>query len=193
MESANKRGSVALPAHDDIEAQVHPINRIDRDIISEASSVEIREEMSLLSLEETYDKYVNEDWAVIGQSNFVPDPKEDEETAISCFVALLEHRLQCVLKERQQRSELSLSVKVQLTKFITAVAETYGDPHFHCLAHALHVTSSMNKILSESLKETSALDKFSLIFAAFLHDAGHTGESIDNSFISFWFGCLKKY
>ena len=168
---------MVIPVHDDIEAQSNLIKRMNRDAISEASSTEEREGIDLLTPEETYDTCVlNEDWAVTGQSNLVADAQKDKDTIISCFVTLLEHHLQCVLEERQPGSKLSLSVKVQLTKFITAIAETYGNPHFHCLSHALHVTSSMNKVLSESLKETSALENFSLIFAAFLHDAGHTGE-----------------
>jgi atrial natriuretic peptide receptor A len=176
VKKANKRGSLVIPVHDDIEAQSNLIKRMDRDAISEASSTEEREDIDLLTPEETYDTYVlNEDWAVTGQSNVLADAQRDKDTIISCFVALLEHHLQCVLEERQPGFKLSLSVKVQLTKFITAIAETYGNPHFHCLSHALHVTSSMNKVLSESLKETSALENFSLIFAAFLHDAGHTG------------------
>ena len=100
------------------------------------------------------------------------------------FVAILRHHLQLLVEERRPGSVLSLSVTVQLTKLVTAIAKTYGDPGFHRLSHALHVTTSLNKILSETTELTDALDKFSLVFAAFLHDAGHTGEAAAEIYFS---------
>jgi hypothetical protein len=91
------------------------------------------------------------------------------------LAAILEHHLQIVLDERKTGSVLSLNTKVQLTKFVTSVAESYGNPSFHRLSHALHVVTSMNKVLSMSSTKSDALDDFTLIFAAFVHDAGHTG------------------
>jgi hypothetical protein len=93
-------------------------------------------------------------------------------------VAILQHHLQRVLDERNPGSVIPLSVKLQLAKYVNVIADTYHDPKFHRLSHAMHVTTSMNKLLYFSTRHgdvSNALENFSLIFAALLHDAGHTG------------------
>ena len=90
--------------------------------------------------------------------------------------ALLEHHLETVIQERDPQAKMTLSVKIQLNKFAADVASTYNGAKFHSLSHAMHVTTSMNKLVSLVATDESALNKFSLVFSAFLHDAGHTGK-----------------
>ena len=104
--------------------------------------------------------------------------------APSCYTEavcpLLEHHLLSVLQERDPNSEMSLSVKIQLNQFVSEVSETYGNAKFHNWAHANHVTTAMNKLLTvlqEGGEELVPLNSFSLVFAALVHDAGHTGLS----------------
>lgn len=183
MNNAHKRGEFADPAHD-IEAQFTPKKTLlaneeesSTDSATENPSVEGGEHVTCTS-EEIYRGFAWEDWDVIGRANPMVHATEDRGIINARFTAILEHFLLLVIQERHFCSKLSLSVKIQLSKFVSAVAETYGDPGFHRLSHALHVTSSMNKLLSHSCDNGSALDNFSLVFAAFLHDAGHTGEFV---------------
>jgi hypothetical protein len=71
---------------------------------------------------------------------------------------------------------MPLTVKVQIRKFVCDVASKYNGAKFHSLSHAIHVTTSMNKLLSVATQE-DPLNSFSLVFSALLHDAGHTGMS----------------
>eukprot|EP00956_Cyclotella_meneghiniana_P023283 scaffold45025_cov74-Cyclotella_meneghiniana.AAC.4 len=162
VNNPQKRGMVFKTTSNDIESQI------------ESDEDESNVEIKYVPSEEIYGAFCDEDWAVIGRSNPIK-ATESTEVMIVRFVAILEHHLQLLVEERRPGSVLSLSVTVQLTKLVTTIAMTYGDPNFHRLSHALHVTTSLNKILSETSEFTDALDKFSLVFAAFLHDAGHTG------------------
>ena len=88
--------------------------------------------------------------------------------------ALLEYHLLQVLKGRDANAMMPLNVKTQCRKFVADVASHYNGAKFHSLAHAMHVTTSMHKLLSETVIDP--LNGFSLVFGALLHDAGHTGE-----------------
>eukprot|EP00804_Cyclotella_cryptica_P029732 CCRYP_015206-RA/>CCRYP_015206-RA protein AED:0.12 eAED:0.12 QI:301/0.92/0.93/1/0.85/0.8/15/353/1031 len=141
-------------------------------------TVKVTDEL-LFNPREIYRALTAEDWAVIGRSES-PSLKatEEHEVMIARFVAILHHHLQLVLEERKPGSGISCSVQLQLAKYVNAIADTYDDPKFHQLSHAMHVTTSMNKLLYFSTRNgevSSALENFSLVFAAFLHDAGHTG------------------
>lgn len=182
MNNAFKRGTFVKPI-DDIEAQFTPmknalanVEEADADSVTENSFTKVHDDEEILfTSDEIYHGFTSGDWDTIGWAT------EDRETMIARVQALLEHHLELLIREHQPGSKLSLSVKVQLTRFVKAVAETYGDPNFHRLSHALHVATSMDKLLSISIESgngKSALDNFSLVFAAFLHDAGHTGELI---------------
>jgi len=71
---------------------------------------------------------------------------------------------------------MSDAVKVQIRDFVGEIAETYTAAEFHNLAHAMHVTTSMHKLLSSTLVE-DPFNSFSLVVSALIHDAGHTGMS----------------
>jgi hypothetical protein len=177
-----RRTQVKLPI-DDIEAQFSDVEEIDADPEKPTSDTHmniIRESINeSFTPEEIHQALAAEDWAVIGREDPTVHLTEDQKEMELCFVAILEHHLRLVLEERQSGSKLSLAVKVQLSKFVSAVAATYANPDFHRLSHALHVTTSMNKLLSMTTENTARtiahLRNFSLIFACFLHDAGHTG------------------
>jgi hypothetical protein len=172
VKGAHKRGAaVSFIEENDIEAQYISSNTKGKDL--NPREVEETYQESLYP-EDIYRAISEQEWTKIRPIS------EDKEVMIAQFTALLEHYLQLVIETRQPGRVLSLSVKVQLAKFIMAISDSYGDPHFHQLSHALHVTTSMNKLLLMSNQSTgsSALENFALILAAFLHDAGHTGTFI---------------
>lgn len=186
VNNAYKRGTYVKSPIDDIEAQFSPadVAEIDTDSVDEnlSSNFHIIHECinESFSPEEIYQALTAEDWAVLGRNDHTAVSGEDQDQMALRFVSIFEHYLHLVLEERQPGSKLSLSVKVQLSKFVNAVTSTYGDPEFHRLSHALQVTTSMNKLLSVAVENktgTSALENFSLVFAAFLHDAGHPGKT----------------
>jgi hypothetical protein len=90
--------------------------------------------------------------------------------------ALLEHHLDRVIKKRDPNAGISLSTRIQLNKFVAAVSLSYNDAKFHSYSHAIHVTTSMNALLSFALTDDPH-SSLSLVFSALLHDAGHTGMS----------------
>jgi hypothetical protein len=203
VKNAYKRGT-ATPVKTtemyDIEAQPHSsdVNKQDNGFVAsqgtldEHSLASVNEDPTLFTFEEVYGALTAQDWAVLGRAESrVVEATEDREVMTSRFAALLEHHLLRVLKERNPEASLSLSEKVQLNKFVRDVVDTYNEPNFHRLSHAMHVTTSMNKLLSIAEidgKATSPLDSFSLLFSAFLHDAGHTGQflidpTVDTIFI----------
>lgn len=153
-----RRTQVKLPI-DDIEAQFSDVEEIDADPEKPTSDTHmniIRESINeSFTPEEIHQALAAEDWAVIGREDPTVHLTEDQKEMELCFVAILEHHLRLVLEERQSGSKLSLAVKVQLSKFVSAVAATYANPDFHRLSHALHVTTSMNKLLSMTTENTA--------------------------------------
>lgn len=131
--------------------------------------------------EEIYDAMTNQDWASLGHASSSLVAATDDSYSLGFRAcALLEHHLLRVLQERDPNAEMSLSVKIQLNQFVQEVSESYGNAHFHNWSHANHVTTSMNKLLAaieEGGEEPVPLNCFSLVFAALVHDAGHTGMS----------------
>merc|ERR1711982_126751 len=72
---------------------------------------------------------------------------------------------------------ITAEVRAQLLKFVVEIASSYDESaKFHNYEHAIHVLTSMNKLLALSLAETP-LNSFSLTLSTFIHDAGHTGMS----------------
>lgn len=132
--------------------------------------------------EEIYDAMTNQDWASLGHaSSSIVAATDDNYSLGFRACALLEHHLLRVLQERDPTADMSISVKIQLNQFVQEVSETYsGNAKFHNWSHANHVTTSMNKLLAiieEGGEEPVPLNCFSLVFAALVHDAGHTGMS----------------
>jgi len=124
-------------------------------------------------------------WERIGQ----PDSSEvaatsDRDTMIRRLSSILRERLEQVVQVRDIRPTLERTVKTQIVQFVSAIEQTYSDVHFHSFQHAYHVTIAMNKLIDvlpkKATRETIPQDpliKFSLVFAALVHDAGHTGMS----------------
>ena len=81
-----------------------------------------------------------------------------------------------VITARDGCSTVPDIVKEQLSQFVCAIATTYNYVNFHNFEHALHVTTSMNKLLTAT-PTVDPLNSFSLVFSAFIHDCGHTGMS----------------
>jgi len=131
--------------------------------------------------EEIYDAMTSQHWESLGHASSSLVAATDDSYSLGFRAcALLEHHLLRVLQERDPNAEMSLSVKIQLNQFVQEVSETYGNAMFHNWSHANHVTTSMNKLLSiiqEGGGEDIPLNSFSLVFAALVHDAGHTGMS----------------
>mmetsp|Transcript_3823 Transcript_3823/g.8537 ORF Transcript_3823/g.8537 Transcript_3823/m.8537 type:complete len:1220 (+) Transcript_3823:92-3751(+) len=161
----------------DIEAPAsasQELANVDEDDVSEQP-----EHINMYSQSEIYDAMTNQDWEKLGHasaSSGLVAASDDRDIIIVRASALLEHHLLRVLKERNADATISISIKVQINKFVADVAATYNDVHFHNLSHAIHVTTSMNKLLSATVKEDPS-NSFALVFSALLHDAGHTGMS----------------
>ena len=144
--------------------------------IMNSTGGESPQDLSNYSSDEIASALFSQDWNRLGQdeSSFVA-ATDDHEKMIVRASALLEHRLDRVLKHRDASAQMSTDVRLQISEFVGEVASTYtDDAKFHNLAHALHVTTSMNKLLSYTLVE-DPLTSFTLVFAAIIHDAGHTG------------------
>lgn len=130
----------------------------------------------LHTTDEIYSAMTSQDWSNLGHAESTLVAATDDRRKMNVrAAALLEHHLDRVLKDRDPKAKVSLSIKVQLNKFVDEVSMTYNGAKFHSLSHAVHVMTSMNKLLSAVLTENS-LNNFSLVFSALLHDAGHTGE-----------------
>ena len=80
------------------------------------------------------------------------------------------------MRGRDANAKIPELLKGQISNFVEEIAGTYSDVNFHSLSHALHVTTSMNKLLSVMHGE-DPFNSFGLIFSALVHDAGHTGMS----------------
>jgi hypothetical protein len=135
------------------------------------------EDISMYTSDEIHAAMTAQDWDKLGHASSALVAATDcRETIIVRASALLEHHLLRVLKEKDANAVMPLTVKVQIRKFVCDVASKYNGAKFHSLSHAIHVTTSMNKLLSVATQE-DPLNSFSLVFSALLHDAGHTGMS----------------
>lgn len=146
--------------------------------VNEAAVDDDAQDIAMYAPEEIYSAMVGQDWDKLGHhtASSLVAATDDRQQMIMRLSALLEHHLLRVLKERDAGAKMSLIVKEQIAKFVAEVAQTYIDVKFHNLSHAMHVTTSMNKLLSVMHNE-DPLNSFSLIFSALVHDAGHTGMS----------------
>ncbi|KAL9184127.1 hypothetical protein ACHAXT_002213 [Thalassiosira profunda] len=139
-------------------------------------------DIGMFTSDEIYAAMTRQEWKNLGHCEsagkdaLLVAATDDRGMMIVRASALLEHHLTRVLKARDADAKLPYLVKEQLKAFVKDVAATYSDVHFHSLSHAMHVTTSMNKLLSVA-KAEDPLNSFSLVFSALLHDAGHTGMS----------------
>ena len=127
---------------------------------------------------EVYAAMASQGWAKLGHAESALVAATDDRVKMNFrVVALLEHHLDRVIKRREPNSSISLSIRIQLNKFVAAVSQSYNHVKFHSYSHALHVTTSMNALLSVTLVE-DPFNSLSLIISALLHDVGHTGKII---------------
>ena len=147
------------------------------DFLKMLSATSARQDMSMYTSEEIYRAMSGQEWEKLGYAeNVLVEATNDHAKMIVRASALLEHRLERVLKHRDASAQMSTDVRLQISEFVGEVASTYtDDAKFHNLAHALHVTTSMNKLLSQTVVE-DPLNSFVLVLSALVHDAGHTGE-----------------
>lgn len=80
-----------------------------------------------------------------------------------------------LLKSRNPDAKVTEATKAQLVKFIDILSQSYKGAKFHSYSHVLHVTTSMNKLISFT-EIADPKNSFTLVFSALFHDAGHTGE-----------------
>ena len=139
----------------------------------------------MFSSNEIHDAMAAQNWDKLGHpESAIVAATDCRETHIIRASALLEYHLLRVLKERDANAVMSPIVKAQCRKFVQEVTKQYHGVNFHNLSHAMHVTTSMNKLLSCTVVE-DPLNCFSLVFASLLHDAGHTGKCAFTPFACF--------
>jgi len=133
---------------------------------------------------EIYAAMTTQEWSNLGHAESGLIAATEDRTKMNFrAAALLEHHLDRLVKNRNPDAKVSETTKIQLNTFVAAVSQSYNDAEFHSYSHALHVTTSMNALLSFALIE-DPLNIFSLVFSALLHDAGHTGEILPCGFSS---------
>jgi hypothetical protein len=133
--------------------------------------------------DDIYSAMTAQEWDNLGHSESLLIATTDDRKVMNPrAVALLEHHLDRLVKNRNPDAKVSEITKHQLTSFVDDVSQSYNDAEFHSYSHALHVTTSMNSLLTLAPTE-NPLNAFSLVFSALLHDVGHTGKF-------FWCGCF---
>jgi hypothetical protein len=144
---------------------------------SKASATSGEAPIEMFTSAEAYEAMTSQDWKKLGHadSGLVCAATDDRKTMNFRATALLEHHLDRVIKNRDPDANMSLSTRIQLSKFVDAISQTYGSAKFHSYEHAIHVMTSMNRLLTFALTE-DPLNSFSMVFSALIHDAGHTGE-----------------
>ena len=145
-------------------------------LIEEGKMVTI-DDPGMYSPEEVYSVMTSQAWEKLGhaESSLVA-ATDDTSTMVARASAILKHHLLQVMKHRDENATMSLATQLQISHFVTEIAATYRNVKFHSLSHAMHVTTSMNKLLSATIDE-DPLNSFCLVFSALVHDAGHTGMS----------------
>lgn len=123
-----------------------------------------------------YSAMTSQEWTNLGHAESELVAATDDRKLMNVRAAkLLEHHLDRLLKSRNPDSEVTDSVKAQLVKFVDVLSHSYKGAKFHSYSHVLHVTTSMNKLISFTEIEDPMIS-FTLVFSALFHDAGHTGE-----------------
>ena len=164
-----------LVSHEDVSHSTEdtPSTPIIESAVPEADYLDI-----MYSSNEIHAAMTAQPWDKLGHPTSVLVAATDcREIHIIRASALLEYHLDRVLKHRDTNAKMSEEVKIQCRKLVQEVAKQYNGAKFHSLSHAMHVVTSMNKLLSHVVNE-DPLNSFSLVFACLLHDAGHTGKSL---------------
>lgn len=109
-------------------------------------------------------------------------------------VAAVIHMPTFSMVEEERKVQLTETIRNELRDYVDAIASAYQRNAFHSFEHASHVALSASKLLKridcadseegitmEELYEhtygiaSDALTKFAVVFAALIHDVGHTG------------------
>jgi 3'5'-cyclic nucleotide phosphodiesterase/Adenylate and Guanylate cyclase catalytic domain len=125
-----------------------------------------------------------------------PPPEEAKALVIEEMTEILDMP---PFRGRFQNASHRIDVKDQLHQFVSRIAHLYRDVPFHNFEHASHVTMSAGKLMrrilapngidatksntevAHQVHETTygissdPLMQFSIVFAALIHDVGHTG------------------
>ena len=132
----------------------------------------------MCSAQEIYACLLNQDFARIGHADSPLNTATSDIQRMNLRAsAILNHHLARVLQCRKPHDlSLTSDIRVQLIQFVTDISKSYGPAKFHNYEHAIHVMTSMNKLLSMAVNETP-FNSFALTLSALIHDAGHTGMS----------------
>jgi hypothetical protein len=132
------------------------------------------EEMS--SAGDIYSAMTSQEWTSLGHAESELVAATDDRKLMNIRAAkLLEHHLDRLLKSRNPDAKVTDITKAQLEKFVDALSQSYKGAKFHSYSHVLHVTTSMNKLITFT-EIRDPMISFTLVFSALFHDAGHTGE-----------------
>jgi len=179
-----------LVSHEDVSHSTEdtPSTPIIESAVPEADYLDI-----MYSSNEIHAAMTAQPWDKLGLPTSVLVAATDcREIHIIRASALLEYHLDRVLKHRDTNAKMSEEVKIQCRKLVQEVAKQYNGAKFHSLSHAMHVVTSMNKLLSHVVND-DPLNSFSLVFACLLHDAGHTGKSLFSFLFFLGYFCLAGW
>jgi hypothetical protein len=132
------------------------------------------EEMS--SAGDIYLAMTSQEWTSLGHAESELVAATDDRKLMNVRAAtLLEHHLDRLLKSRNPDAKVTEVTKSQLEKFVDVLSQSYKGAKFHSYSHVLHVTTSINKLITFT-EIRDPMISFTLVFSALFHDAGHTGE-----------------
>jgi hypothetical protein len=116
----------------------------------------------------------------------------DQDVMITRVSAMLQHRLEIAMDQRRQ-GPMNRLQKSQLRSYVKEIATMYNPVDFHNFEHAVHVTTSMNKIIDTIVESVdkgqqgngsicrtfwqNSFIHFTVIFSCLIHDVEHTGKS----------------
>jgi atrial natriuretic peptide receptor A len=163
---------------DDLPLDIEAAARNDEKLplVEEDKMVTI-DDPGMYSTDEIYSAMTSQAWEKLGHAESSLVAATDEtSTIVARASAILKHHLLRVIKHRDENAKMSLATQLQISHFVSEIAATYRNVKFHSLSHAIHVTTSMNKLLPATIDE-DPLNSFCLVFSALVHDAGHTGMS----------------
>uniref|UniRef100_A0A7S1FMU1 Phosphodiesterase n=1 Tax=Corethron hystrix TaxID=216773 RepID=A0A7S1FMU1_9STRA len=146
---------------------------------------------------ELHQALTKQQWSTLCPSGQCPEkltisPQNLNEVVDGVYV-ILESLLIDAVVFRNNEENMSLEAKKELRDYIQQIASLYNDNSFHCLEHANHVLTSMNKLCDTihafiAVKSPDRVtfhdrmfedpfETFVMVFAAFVHDVGHLGMS----------------
>ena len=134
-----------------------------------------------------------QNWLRIGlPDNPLVTATSDIDVMIDRVTGMLQHRLSIAMEQRKQNTMTHVQ-KTQLRSYVSEIASMYNPVDFHNFEHAVHVTTSMHKMVDtivSSIKNgqlgngsicrhmwQDSFIHFVMIFACLIHDVEHTGQS----------------